>query len=289
MAKKMTKKELEQFDKDHPYHTVLEDTGERADFIDDDGKEHNNLPVVKIDRGDIEYGYFKPGTNVFLRHRETDNPAVERHNGDRCYHKHGTRHREIGKPACYNINEDNHWETYNVHGALHNPNGPAQITPDGNSRRYYINGELHREDGPAINTTVWEGEEGKLQKNHKIQYMLTGLMVPEKVVMDPKSLDPRKDIMAEENLEVRRIMIERYGWVEFLEAVDAETLDKAPSEIENTLETLVSFDDHVVFIGACPSTGRIYAMEVENTIKTIPDAKNYLQDGLDPNKCLGAT
>ena len=68
--------------------------------------------------------------------------------------------------------------------------------------------QLHREDGPA-----WKGE-----------YYWHGTKVPKNAVLDPEKIKPEQ-ILKEENAEVARVMMERYGMEKFLLDANAEELD----------------------------------------------------------------
>jgi hypothetical protein len=80
--------------------------------------------------------------------------------------------------------------------------------------RYYLDereDRLHRADGPAVSwpngTRYWFGH---------------GVRVSQQIIESPETLHPRDDILAEPNVEVRRIMLERYGYDRFIRGVHAE-------------------------------------------------------------------
>lgn len=75
-------------------------------------------------------------------------------------------------------------------------------------------GRLHSTDGMALGYADGYGI-----------YAIHGLRVPAQVVMDPLSLDP-KQIIAERNAEVRRVMIERYTPERFIRTSGAALLHK---------------------------------------------------------------
>ena len=65
----------------------------------------------------------------------------------------------------------------------------------------HLEGErLHNSDGPA----VW-------WPNGKGYYFWRGVQVPERIILQPDTIKGT-EIVAEQNAEVRRVMIERYGW-----------------------------------------------------------------------------
>lgn len=228
-----------------------------------------NIIRRNFNDGVIEYGYYQG--NVFIRHRE-DGPAIIRPDGTEQWMKDGVTHR-IDGPAI--INKNTHRMQYIVNGIHHREDGPAFILDCGKSKRWYINGQLHREDGPAI------------ESYDKIAYFISSLQVPEKVVMNPKS-QSLDEINNEINLEIKRIRIERFGWEEYLQNSDVEIIDSGNNDIEGTKEFLGKINEITIFVGACPSTGRVYVMEVDPSIKSREEARTYLS-GKDAKKCVGAT
>lgn len=139
--------------------------------------------------------------------------------------------------------------------------------------------DLHNEEGPAVRFSdgycVWS---------------IDGVRVNQTIVECPETLTA--DIIdAYDNEEVRRIAIERYTWIKYLGERNAQVIETADNPIEGTLESLMSTDRDTVFVGACPSTGRTYAMQVDRDIKTIEEAKAWLQgnDLLGKMTILGAS
>jgi len=73
---------------------------------------------------------------------------------------------------------------------------------------------LHAEDRSAyLFRDGWNG------------YYWHGVSVPEYVVMRPEEITPKK-ITEEKNQEVKRVMMERYGWHKYLDNVSAKLIDK---------------------------------------------------------------
>ena len=80
--------------------------------------------------------------------------------------------------------------------------------------RYYLDereDRLHRADGPAVSwpngTRYWFGH---------------GVRVSQQIIESPETLHPRDDILAEPNVEIRRIMLERYGYDRFIRGARSE-------------------------------------------------------------------
>jgi hypothetical protein len=128
---------------------------------------------------------------------------------------------------------------------LHNTSGPAIVYPDG-----------------------WE------------IYAIGGVRVDEQVVVRPET-QTMDQIRKERNAEVKRIRIERYGWSRYLDEINAVVLDQRLNDIEVTREVLMrSPEGETVLVCACPSTGKLFSLEVPPTISTCEEAQNFLSGGL---------
>src|SRR5262249_17535419 len=73
---------------------------------------------------------------------------------------------------------------------------------------------LHNASGPAIAFT----------DSYKL-YSWHGVTVPANIICDPESIT-LESINAEENLEVRRVLIDRYGYARYLKDADAIVIDR---------------------------------------------------------------
>lgn len=104
---------------------------------------------------------------------------------------------------------------------------------------------------------------------------INGVNVDEQIVMQPETQTVQQ-IKSEENEEVKRIRIERFGWEKYLTAVNARVLDHRRNDIEQTDESLMRADDMNVLVCACPSTARVYALEVDPQVETCEQAQNWL-------------
>ncbi|PJF38186.1 MAG: hypothetical protein CUN55_18290, partial [Phototrophicales bacterium] len=100
-------------------------------------------------------------------------------------------------------------------------------------------------------------------------YAINGVVVPEKVVLNPETITIQ-EIQSEENQEKRRIMIERYGADKYLGEIDAQVIDvdirgvhgagpRALMREPNGNQWLVCNDG---------STDRVYHLFVPDSIKT---------------------
>jgi hypothetical protein len=126
---------------------------------------------------------------------------------------------------------------------------------------------LHCEDGPACANEI------------ENLYFWHGVRVPAHVILCPDAIT-LDEIETEQNQEIRRIMIERHGWQKYLKAANATVKDRRRNDIEGTSEALMATDKNTVLVCACPSTGRVYALEVPNTITTCAAAQEFLSGGL---------
>jgi len=131
-------------------------------------------------------------------------------------------------------------------------------------------GRLHCTDGPALaypdGWSIWA---------------VNGVRVPEHVITSPKS-QTLKDITGEENEEVRRVRIERFGWIRFLKESGAKAIHKRRNDRDAQKEELYQLSDGTQrFVCVDPSTGRKYALGVPRDVKTCEQAQNWMSMGLD--------
>ena len=158
------------------------------------------------------------------------------------------------------------WEIAQSCGWWHPMQG-AVIFQHRHDAVHLIDGQLHNDLGPSVHyrdgLSVWS---------------IRGVRVDEQIVMKPET-QTIKQINGESNAEIKRIRIERYGWENYLRKTDARVLEERQNDIEATVESLMQAGDMRVLVGACPSTGRVYAMEVDPSCDNCDAAKNYLQGG----------
>jgi hypothetical protein len=133
---------------------------------------------------------------------------------------------------------------------------------------HMVDGELHNESGPAVSYRdgfhVWS---------------IQGRRVNEQIVMNPQtqSID---DINSEQNEEIKRIRIERFGWANYLRDVNAKEIDRRTNDIEFTEESLYHAGDMKILVCVCPSTGKVFSLEVDPATLTCSEAQKYLSSGL---------
>jgi hypothetical protein len=140
-------------------------------------------------------------------------------------------------------------------------------------------GGIHCEDGPAV-----EYADGYCL------WALEGYRVPEKVVMVPET-QTLEEIHNEENEEIRRIRINRFGWSRYISESHGEVLDVAMPRYGG-MESLIKTSMGNVLCTYDPSTGRPYSLEVPANLRTCEQAQRYLlapevafgRHGIDPEK-----
>jgi hypothetical protein len=122
---------------------------------------------------------------------------------------------------------------------------------------------LHSEEGPAA---CWQ--------NGSVDYRLQGISVNPDVVLDPDSVGA-EEILAETNLERRRVMIERIGLGRLIESVRAKRVDADLDHgSERQLWTIPASDEEPVAVLkiVCPSTGRTYFLRVPPEMRSCEEA-----------------
>lgn len=206
--------------------------------------------------------------------------------------------RKDGGPDCIIVDADtletvveeyylDNKESDSFH-SFHRENGPAIIVYDDNKvymEQWMQDGVRHREDGPSI-----------FVRNKPIDYNhwwhIRGVAVTEQIVMRPETLTVQQ-INSILNIEAKRIAIERYGWIKYLEEADAKVISENVNEIDGTKEVLVRLNiglsgshgsavssvwngDCNLLLCSCPSTGRVYPIEVPSNILTCEVAQEWL-------------
>lgn len=141
-------------------------------------------------------------------------------------------------------------------------------------REYHIDeeGRLHNENGPAI------AYEGGFQL-----WFIHGKEVTEQIVMKPETLTINQ-IDNEQDTEVRAIMLDRYGWINYIKNANCQLLDERTNYVEGTEEALYHtvIDNSNRLVVSCP-TGRIFALSVPGEIRTCKEAKIWLDGGFKFN------
>lgn len=127
---------------------------------------------------------------------------------------------------------------------------------------------LHCDDGPLM----------EYRSGLKF-WAINGVFVDEQIVMRPET-QTIKQIMEERNEEVKRIRIERYGWMRYLTKLNAKCIDSRRNDIDGTNEALYHCNNQKVLVCACPSTGKVFSLEVPLHTRLCEDAQLFLSSGL---------
>jgi hypothetical protein len=151
------------------------------------------------------------------------------------------------------------------------------------------NGELHNDEGPAV---AWvDGAKQYYIDGHELGHL------GELIVDRPEQLT-LENINNEENEEVKRLAIERYGWGRYLEEIGARVLDRRNNAVDNTIEALVSVRtkffrrtwgwraepqeqniEQRKLILSCRSTARQYFLAVPETVGNCEEGQHWMAEG----------
>ena len=131
----------------------------------------------------------------------------------------------------------------------------------------------HSDDGPAIGFPDGWGT-----------YMINGVRVPRYVVMEPEKITVER-IRSESNEEIRRIMIERFGWDRLMDEEGAKMTDAdlEPSGADGFRALMEMKDGSKVLVCCCASTGRTYHLQVPPSTRTCKGAAEWLAQENDLN------
>ena len=135
---------------------------------------------------------------------------------------------------------------------------------------------VYREQGTVLQ---WHNTGGAVLEwpDGEQVYAIEGFFVDEQLVMHPET-QTIEQIHEEQNLELRRIRIERYGWDKYLAASGAKVIDKRRNDVDGgCYEALCDVPELEarVLLCTCP-TGRVFNLLVPVSTATCADAKSYL-------------
>ncbi len=139
------------------------------------------------------------------------------------------------------------------------------------------NGELHNESGPAFSYS--DGFCG---------YYWHGFEVPKDIIEHPEGITVEK-IKAEDNAEMRRIMLERFGAGRFVAETGGVVIDEDEHPQDGHRQLIKDSLGNVLFHVGDPSTGRMYWLDLPPDTKTCKDASVFLSGGLEMEKQVGRT
>jgi hypothetical protein len=133
---------------------------------------------------------------------------------------------------------------------------------------------LHSEEGPAM----------KFRDGWSV-CAVHGVRLPdehgEQIIMRPET-QTIEQIEKEDNQEVKRIRIERFGWDNYIAICGAVPVDVRCNERDQQQEELFALKDGSKRVRVIdPSTGRRYVLGVPREINTCEQAQNWMSHGLD--------
>jgi hypothetical protein len=112
-----------------------------------------------------------------------------------------------------------------------------------------------------------------------------GVRVEERVAFHPERLTA-KEVLEESNAELRRVMIERMGYLRFTQEAGAKVLDQDQDAggVRQLLSISLPTDEPLVGISCfCPSTQRQYFLRVPPKMKTCHQAAAWMAGFDDPS------
>ncbi|TWU17851.1 DUF6745 domain-containing protein [Allorhodopirellula heiligendammensis] len=108
--------------------------------------------------------------------------------------------------------------------------------------------------------------------------------VTHEIAFEPDKITS-KQVLAEKNAELRRVMIERMGYLRFSQEVDAKELDEDTDAGGKRQLLKIEMGDDEPLVGLacrCPSTDRQYFLRVPPTIETCHQAAAWMAGFDDP-------
>jgi len=138
-------------------------------------------------------------------------------------------------------------------------------------------GELHSETGPAFKySDAFQG------------FYHHGFSVPDWCVLRPQDITAEK-IKAEENTELRRIFLEKFGTGRFVVETGGVILDEDKDEINGHRQLIKDSLGNLLLHVGDPSTGRVYMLDMEPNVTTCKQADEFLSGGLARENQVGRT
>ena len=115
-------------------------------------------------------------------------------------------------------------------------------------------------------------------------WTFNGVSVDEQIIMKPET-QTIEQIREEQNEEVKRIRIERYGWDRYFDKIGAKLVDSRSNGVEGNKEYLFTSeqDGMTALMCICPSTGKEFVLEVPPTTKKCKEAQTWLSSGTSDN------
>jgi hypothetical protein len=117
-----------------------------------------------------------------------------------------------------------------------------------------------------------------------VSFRWRGVAVSRDVALHPETIT-YKQVMLEANLEVRHILLERFGYARFLAEAHAQELDNDvnPGGPRRLLKVKIKDDEPLVVLAvSCPSTERQYLLRVPPSMRTCHQAAAWIAGFDDP-------
>jgi hypothetical protein len=121
--------------------------------------------------------------------------------------------------------------------------------------------------------------------SERIQLRWRGVPIERRIAFQPETITGQ-EVLNTENVELRRVLLERMGFERFLEEVDAQILDqdRDPGGERRLMRVPFPGDEAFVAIWViCPSTDRNYVLRVPPTMTCCHQAAAWLAGFDDPN------
>lgn len=107
---------------------------------------------------------------------------------------------------------------------------------------------LHNTSGPALKLGEMEF------------YYWFGIQIPDRAILDIDSYTA-KEILSEQNTEVKRALMSLYGWERILPEVNAKIIDEHPHPTIGRLYEFSTGDDEVFHVVECHDPGHLFGQE----------------------------
>jgi hypothetical protein len=137
------------------------------------------------------------------------------------------------------------------------------ILQDRPSEIHMVEERLHNDKGMAV----------KYRDGWGI-WSINGFSVTEQIVMRPETMTVEQ-IDAEQNQDIRSIMLDRFTWVRYIKDTNAQCINHRDNPVEGTKEALYRLKEDNRLIVTCP-TGRLFCLGVPSNVETCEEAQRWL-------------